>query len=130
MAFTSEAIIQNKRHACGGHNPPVLMRLETGETHLLEETGPILGILPDACYTDIEIPLQPGDILTLYTDGVSEQENENSEEFSVDRLKQVILSHETEPAAAVVSDITQAVFELAGTKEQADDLTAVVVKIL
>jgi len=118
------------RYACGGHNPPILVRAKTDETQLLEETGPILGILPDAQYSDIEVPLQPGDILTLYTDGVTEQENESSEEFAVDRLKQIILSHENEPAAAVVSDIARAVFDFAGTKEQADDLTAVIVKIL
>jgi serine phosphatase RsbU (regulator of sigma subunit) len=117
------------RYACGGHNPPILVRPSTGETQLLEETGPILGILPNAEFTETEFPLQPGDILTLYTDGVTEQENESSEEFAIERLKQVILSHEADPAAAVVSDITRAVFEFAGTKEQADDLTAVVVKI-
>jgi serine phosphatase RsbU (regulator of sigma subunit) len=118
------------QYACGGHNPPILVRPGTGESQLLEETGPILGILPDAAYTETRMPLEPGDILTLYTDGVTEQENEKSEEFSVDRLKQVLLNHETEPAATVVSDITQAVFDFAGTKEQSDDLTAVVVKIL
>ena len=118
------------QYACGGHNPPILVRAGTGESQLLEETGPILGILPDAAYTETQMLLQSGDILTLYTDGVTEQEDEKSEEFSVDRLQQVILSHKSEPAAAVVSDISQAVFKFAGTMEQADDLTAVVVKIL
>lgn len=118
------------KYSCGGHNPPILVHPKSGETQLLEDTGPILGILSDAQYSDIEIPLQQGEILALYTDGVTEQENEQSEEFSVDRLKQVILSNETEPAAALVNNISQAVFAFAGTKEQADDLTAVVVKIL
>jgi serine phosphatase RsbU (regulator of sigma subunit) len=118
------------KYACGGHNPPILVCPKSGETQLLEDTGPILGILSDAQYSDIEIALQQGEIIALYTDGVTEQENEQSEEFSVDRLKQVILSNETEPAAALVNNISQAVFAFAGTKEQADDLTAVVVKIL
>lgn len=118
------------RYACGGHNPPILVHPKTGESQLLEETGPILGILPDAQYTDNEITLEPGDILTLYTDGVTEQENESSEEFSMDRLEQVIFGGETEPATDLVGNISRAVFDFAGAKEQADDLTVVVVKIL
>jgi len=117
------------RYACGGHNPPILLRPGTGVSQLLEETGPILGILDGAQFEDTELALEPGDILALYTDGVTEQENEQSEEFSVDRLKQVILSNKGEPASALVNDISQAVFTFAGAKEQADDLTAVVVKI-
>lgn len=117
------------QYACGGHNPPILVRARSGESQLLEETGPILGILPDTRYIDIDLPLESGDILALYTDGVTEQENEQSEEFSVDRLKQLLLRNETEPAAALVSNITRAVFEFAGTEQQADDLTAVIVKV-
>ena len=88
-----------------------------------------MGILPDAQFSDTVIALDQGDILTLFTDGVTEQENENGDEFSLGRLKEVILSQETEPAAAVVARIAEAVFSFAGTKEQADDLTVVVAKV-
>ena len=118
------------QYASGGHNPPILIHPKTGESQLLEEAGPILGILPDAQFTNTEIPLQQGDILALYTDGVTEQENVNGEEFSVDRLNQLIVRKETEPAPALVADISETVFTFAGTKEQADDLTVVVVKVL
>jgi sigma-B regulation protein RsbU (phosphoserine phosphatase) len=74
--------------------------------------------------------LQQGDILALYTDGVTEQENEQGEEFSVDRLNELIVRKETEPAKSLVSDISETVFTFAGTKEQADDLTVVIVKVL
>jgi len=118
------------QYASGGHNPPILIRPKTGESHLLEEAGPILGILPDAKFSNTEIPLQPGDILALYTDGVTEQENEQGEQFSVDRLNEVIVSKERKPATALVADISEAVFTYAGTKEQEDDLTVLVVKVL
>ncbi len=51
------------------------------------------------------------------------------DEFSISRLKEVVESRETEPAAALVAYITEAVSTFAGTKAQADDLTVVVVKI-
>jgi phosphoserine phosphatase RsbU/P len=74
--------------------------------------------------------LQQGDILALYIDGVTEQENEQGEEFPVDRLNELIVRKETEPAKSLVSDISETVFTFAGTKEQADDLTVVIVKVL
>jgi serine phosphatase RsbU (regulator of sigma subunit) len=117
------------QYANGGHNPPLLVRPQTGEALLLEAGGPIMGILPDAQFSDTVIALDQGDILTLFTDGVTEQENENGDEFSLGRLKEVILSQETEPAAAVAARIAEAVFSFAGTKEQADDLTVVVAKV-
>jgi serine phosphatase RsbU (regulator of sigma subunit) len=117
-------------YACGGHNPPLLVRPGTGETILLDGAGPIVGILPDAQFTDSFLSLQHGDILTLYTDGVTEQENQIPEQFSTDRLKQVVLQNETASASALVTRITDAVSTFAGPTEQEDDLTVVVAKIL
>ena len=117
-------------YANGGHNPPLLIRANNGEAMELEAGGPILGILKDPQYSNTVVALNPGDILTLFTDGVTEQENEAGDEFSTSRLKDVVSSHETEPAAALVASITEAVSAFAGTKPQADDLTVVVVKIL
>jgi serine phosphatase RsbU (regulator of sigma subunit) len=118
------------QYANGGHNPPLLVRSKTGESLLLETGGPIMGILPGARFTNTLIPLQQGDILTLFTDGVTEQENETGDEFSIDRLREVVVSKDTEPASALVSHITEAVSTFAGTKPQVDDLTVVVAKIL
>ncbi|HEY1993611.1 MAG TPA: SpoIIE family protein phosphatase [Edaphobacter sp.] len=122
--------LRTLEYASGGHNPPLLVRTRTQTTLLLEESGPIVGILPDAQFSDTVITLESGDILTFYTDGVTEQENESEEQFSMDRLKNLILSKETDSAATLVSDVTEAVSTFAGTKEQEDDLTLVVAKIL
>jgi serine phosphatase RsbU (regulator of sigma subunit) len=122
--------LRTLQYACGGHNPPLLVRPQTGQSLLLDQAGPIVGILPDAQFSDTVVTLEPGDILTLFTDGVTEQENENDEQFSLDRLKDLIVSKETYPAAELVDDVTKAVSTFAGTKEQEDDLTIVVAKIL
>jgi serine phosphatase RsbU (regulator of sigma subunit) len=117
-------------YANGGHNPPLLLRSRTGKSVQLEAGGPIMGILPDPQFSNTVIALDPGDILTLFTDGVTEQENEAGDEFSIERLEEVVRSKETEPAAALVANITEAVSAFAGEKAQADDLTVVVVKVL
>ena len=117
-------------YANGGHNPPLLLRSKSGQSVELEAGGPIMGILKDAQFSNTVVALDPGDILTLFTDGVTEQENEAGDEFSISRLEEVVRSKQTAPAAAVVADITAAVSTFAGTKAQVDDLTVVVVKIL
>jgi sigma-B regulation protein RsbU (phosphoserine phosphatase) len=122
--------LRTLEYANGGHNPPLLVRTRTQTTLLLDQSGPIVGILPDAQFSDTVVNLESGDILALYTDGVTEQENENEDQFSIDRLKNLILSKETDSAATLVSDVTEAVSTFAGTKEQEDDLTLVVAKIL
>jgi serine phosphatase RsbU (regulator of sigma subunit) len=122
--------LRTLQYANGGHNPPLLVRPRTGEVIPLEEAGPIVGILPDAQFSDTSVRLEQGDILTLFTDGCTEQENESDEQFSLDRLKDLILSKESDSAPALVADVTEAVFTFAGTKEQEDDLTVVVVKVL
>ncbi len=117
-------------YASGGHNPPLLVRTRTGASQWLEQAGPIVGILPGAEFSNTVVPLERGDILTLFTDGVTEQENEHGEEFSMDRLRHVVLSTEGEAAGVAVGEIADAVSAYAGTTEQADDLTVVMVKVL
>jgi serine phosphatase RsbU (regulator of sigma subunit) len=117
-------------YANGGHNPPLLLHSKTGKSVQLEGGGPIMGILPEPQFTNTVVALSQGDILTLFTDGVTEQENEAGDEFSIERLEEVVRNRETEPAAALVANITEAVSAFAGEKAQADDLTVVVVKVL
>jgi sigma-B regulation protein RsbU (phosphoserine phosphatase) len=119
------------QYANGGHNPPLLVRTKAGQALQLEAGGgPIVGILQDAHFSNTVIALDQGDILTLFTDGVTEQENETGDEFSIRRLEEVVLSKEAEPASALVGHITEAVSAFAGKQAQADDLTVVVAKVL
>lgn len=115
-------------YANGGHNAPVLLR-PSGKTLLLESTGPILGILDSTQFSSATIPLEAGDILTLYTDGVTEQENPQAEEFSIERLTGVIADRASEPPAAIVDAIADAVSAFAGAAEQSDDFTVIVVRV-
>ena len=70
-----------------GHNAPLLYRASTGEVRELNATGRIVGILPDSAYrAGAELALEPGDVLLLYTDGVTEARNGSKELFEEERL--------------------------------------------
>jgi sigma-B regulation protein RsbU (phosphoserine phosphatase) len=72
-----------------GHNPPIVLRKALdGRTTVirLEADGPVVGLLPFAPYTEQSITLMPGDLLLLYTDGISEAMTDDDEEWGDDRL--------------------------------------------
>jgi serine phosphatase RsbU (regulator of sigma subunit) len=117
------------QYSSGGHNPPILIRKKNGESRLLEESGPIVGILGNAQFFNTVIALEPGDILTLFTDGVTEQENEQGVEFSR-HLDEAIRAKKSESANAIAVHIAESVATFAGANEQADDLTVMVMKVL
>ena len=121
--------LRTLEYANGGHNPPLLLHARTGEAVMLEEAGPVIGILPDAQFRNVLVEFGEGDVLTLYTDGVTEQENGTGEEFSTERLVAAVRAADEEPATAVVNRVTEAVSAFAGETAQADDLTLVVVKV-
>ena len=113
--------------ANAGHNPPIVVRA-SGESQMLEGGGPVLGILPAAPYGELRERLGPGDMLVLYSDGVTEANNANFDEFGEDRFIEVLKQHRHQPAAAIVAAVTNALAEFAAGAPQADDITLVVAK--
>ena len=79
-----------------GHNQPLLHH-RGGTAETLSEGGPVLGILPNATYACGSAELKPGDLLALYTDGITEAVDVNDEEFGEERLK-ALLSRQTSSA--------------------------------
>ena len=116
--------------ANAGHNPPLLLSAASGQIRLLRTHGRILGILPTAVLEDDLVALAPGDLLILYTDGVTDAINPNEESFDMERLQAVVLAHQAQSAAAIAEAIKAAVREFVGAAPQFDDLTLIVVKRL
>ncbi len=112
-----------------GHNPPLLIHRDGGCEKLVEG-GVALGVLPDALYEERPIVVQPGDVLVLYTDGVSEAENEHGELWGELRLEDLVRRHSDAPAAEILDRIVAAVTEWAGEKGANDDVTLIVVRRL
>jgi len=112
-----------------GHNPPVLVRT-SGAVEYLEGGGPVLGILPIASYSEYRTRLGPGDVLAIYSDGVTEATNAKDEEFGDERFAEVLKAIRAKSAADIVTAVTQALTEFAAGSPPADDITLVVARRL
>ncbi|HEX7078877.1 MAG TPA: SpoIIE family protein phosphatase [Candidatus Eisenbacteria bacterium] len=110
-----------------GHNPGFLLRAATGNFETLDATGPLLGTFDAATYKERVAELRPGDVLVLYTDGVTEAMTDSGELFGDDRLKDVIRTLREQDAPAIVRGIWEAARTFRDG-EQDDDVTIVAVK--
>lgn len=111
----------------GGHNPPIVLR--GSEVLLLETGGPPVGLFPMSRYQQDEIVLEPGDLLILYTDGVSEAENPAEEEWGEAALISVARACSGLPASEVITRVMQAADTFAAGAPQHDDMTLVIARV-
>jgi len=112
-----------------GHNPPVLVRAD-GTVEYLDGGGPVLGILPVANFSEYHANLAPGDVLAIYSDGVTEAMNANEEEFGDERFAEALKANRHKGAAEIVDSVTQALTAFAAGSPAADDITLVVARRL
>ena len=110
-------------YANGGHNPPVIFRAD-GTSSLLPTTdGIALGIFPDISFRENSITLSPGDSAILYSDGVTEAENDAAEQFELDRLYDVFAEAPPGDAREATEAVLKAVTAFADGAPQFDDIT-------
>lgn len=113
-----------------GHNPPLLLRA-SGEVLSLTHGGLLLGVFPQAHYEAEQLSLTPGDVLVLYTDGVTEVANAKEELFGEERLLACLETHRNASAQAIVEAVRQAVEAFTGREAgYEDDFTLLVLKIV
>jgi phosphoserine phosphatase RsbU/P len=112
-----------------GHNPPWLFHAATGQLERLARTGMALGVDDTTGYTDREVQLAPGDLLLLYTDGVTDALSEQ-DEFGEARLAELLRQHSTASADVLLAVVEHAVNEFSGPTAPVDDITLVVVRRL
>ncbi|MDZ7371777.1 MAG: serine/threonine-protein phosphatase, partial [candidate division KSB1 bacterium] len=119
------------RYVNAGHNPPMLCRSDGG-IELLTEGGLILGMLEDVDYMIGQVELRSGDLLTAYTDGVTDARNGADELFDEDRLAELVRSAARANLRAdeVCMQIVKAVEDFSRDLPQADDITLLIVKVL
>jgi serine phosphatase RsbU (regulator of sigma subunit) len=113
--------------ANAGHNPPIIVRA-SGEIEMLEGGGPVLGILPIARYSEQSARLGKGDLLVVYSDGITEANDTAEEEFGEERLTDVLKQHRAGTAESIVNAVTEAVSRFSAGAPQADDITLIVAK--
>ena len=115
-------------YANAGHEPPVVRRRD-GSTETLPSTGGVpLGIVDDIEFEERTSTLAPGEFAFLFTDGVTEAQNESEEEYGNERVFDTISGVEPGPASAALDALVRSVVQFTGPAEQFDDLTCLVLK--
>jgi len=89
----------------------------------------VLGFVPDAEYEVAEAQLSPGDVLCLYTDGVTEARSPHDEEFELGGVVRVVKEHRTDSAEKIGNALLEEVRAFSQLERQADDVTLVVIKV-
>ena len=110
-----------------GHNPPLIIH-SAGTVEQLASGGLPLGIKPDAEYREGRTQLQPGDVLVIYSDGVTEAVSPTGEEFGPTRLYEVVSRNIDASAAGIRDRIESSLTKFAQGTSAADDITLVIVK--
>ncbi len=118
------------RYVSAGHNPAYLYRVATGGIEELFPCGMILGAFENVTYESVPFRLNVGDILVVYSDGVTEAMDPNDEMFGEARLMDVVRDSAASGGAAVQDAILAAVRSFMGQASAYDDLTVLVVERL
>ncbi len=114
------------RYVNCGHNPPILMRAN-GDIERLRATATVLGLFEEWDCTVAECDLASGDILAIYTDGISEAGPNEEEEYGEERLIETIRKHQKQSAGEILDNILGEVQQFSRGR-QADDMTLIVAR--
>ena len=115
------------RFCNAGHDNPFLLGPDL-QTQRLHVGGPVLGFLPECAYEEAEVNLNPGDILLIYSDGITEAFNTREEEFGEKRLEKLVRENREKTADQLINLIFESVREFASGMPQMDDMTLFIIK--
>ena len=116
------------KFANAGHNPPLIARDNKNISFLQVDSGCALGVVENLDFISEKLVLRHGDLILLYTDGVTEAFNNNGEEFSEDRLKNEFVSIANLPAEQIVSEVIGKVSLFSNGIPQSDDITVLALR--
>jgi serine phosphatase RsbU (regulator of sigma subunit) len=115
------------KYSNAGHNYPLLIRAN-GTVEQLAGGGMVLGLFPTIRYEARETTLEPGDMLALYSDGVTEASSPEGEEFGEEGLAKFLLERRSESCAHLVAGLVDYLRDWHGSSSFTDDFTIVLVK--
>jgi sigma-B regulation protein RsbU (phosphoserine phosphatase) len=125
------AILDTEHHRLSycnaGHDRPFLLS-SSSQPHRLKTGGIPLGMIDGFPYEEESLPLNAGDLVVIYSDGVTEAMNAAGEMFGEERISAVIDQHQHAPACEIIDQLLAAVREHAAGHPQSDDITVVVVR--
>lgn len=114
--------------ANGGHNPPLIKRANGKFEYLHSKPNMVLAGMDGLPYKYNELTLEPGDIVYLYTDGVTEAITKDREQFGEERLQNVLNSKDYTSCDEICDAVYKAVTEFVGDADQFDDITMLAFK--
>ena len=109
--------------ANAGHNPPLLLCADGGRDFLKVKKGLVAGIMEGSRYPLDTLQLSPGELVLLYTDGVTEALNPEEQLYSDERFLETVRNRPWESARSLVDAVRANVAEFSQTAPQADDIT-------
>jgi serine phosphatase RsbU (regulator of sigma subunit) len=110
-----------------GHNPALLVRA-SGEVEELSAVGTILGFLPDIVYEEHPAHLAEGDMLVLYSDGITEAMDASQAQFGEERLRALVAARRNDAASDIVGAVVSAVAAWCPSEVADDDITIIVAR--
>ena len=126
IALKLNTVTKTLTYCNAGHNPALFWDSSNNMFKSLKPTGPAIGIIPEPDYTSGKLNYNNGDMLVLYTDGITEARNDEGEEFGEKRLKEYIINSVTKSAEVMISEIRRQAKAFSGVLQ--DDATLVVIK--
>ncbi|MGI8672949.1 MAG: PP2C family protein-serine/threonine phosphatase [Luteitalea sp.] len=115
------------RYVSGGHTETLLLRAD-GTREWLGATGVPLGLFPGMAWDQVSLTMRAGDLLVLYSDGVSEAQTEVYDEFGPDRLADVVERERDRPASAIIDAVIAAIDAFVEGAPQFNDITLLIIK--
>lgn len=110
-----------------GHNPPLHLRRD-GQVDALDSTGMAAGMFESSEYSQGELILQPGEVLALYTDGVTEAENQDEEAFERERLSEILVRERDRSPAEIAVQVMDELCRFRGGDCFDDDVTMLLIR--
>jgi len=114
--------------ANAGHNPPLVKHADGTFTYLKTRPGLVLAGMEGVRYRKNEVQLEPGDVIYLYTDGVTEAVNVHEELFGEERLRTILNANAHADTQTICEEVKVNVDAFAGEAKQFDDITMVCLK--
>ncbi len=115
-------------YANGGHNSPLLVHSDGSSSLLPLTDGVAVGLVPGIGYKQDAVTLAPGDVLILYTDGVTEAMNGGYEELGIEPLREIFAAAPPKTPKEATETVFNAIKEFVGDTPQSDDITCLVVR--
>jgi sigma-B regulation protein RsbU (phosphoserine phosphatase) len=110
-----------------GHNPPFVIRAD-GSVETLNPTGMPVGIIAESAYTTGEVTLGPGDLVTLYSDGIPETQRLDDEEYGEDNFEKLLVAERDKDLEGLFDKLQGELKEFRGDAEIGDDVTLLILR--